>query len=144
MTDTLHGVPVPAEFELEAARRTQAAIEQVFGPVRQAWEARSQDMLDVLADSQLARAEVRRGVGTIRLAAMLGVLAMLAGGLAVWTTLERERAERRLHRQLEDRAREAAALELGRRLERACARNDGRGVGAGERSNGRPGAAVTP
>jgi hypothetical protein len=133
MSDTLHGVPVPDEIQL------RQAIEAAFGPVAKAWDARSQDMLDVLADSSLARAEVRRGVGTIRIAAMLGVLAMLGTGLAVWTTLNADRAERRLFRQLDAEARTAAAAELSARFQRLCAVRGGWVAGCPDCAKGRPG-----
>lgn len=133
MTDTLHGVPVPTEIQL------RQAIEAAFEPIGKAWDQRSQDMLDVLADSSLARAEVRRGVGTIRIAAMLGVLAILASGLAIWTTLERDRADRRLYRQLDDQARAAAVVELSRRLVSVCSSREELVVSAPGRSRGQPG-----
>lgn len=133
--DTLHGVPVPDEIQL------RQAIEAAFGPVLKTWDSRSQDMLDVLADSSLARAEVRRGVATMRIAAMLGVLALVASGLAIWTTLERDRADRRLYRQLDEQARATAVVELSRRLQSVCAvRDEWAAAGGGERAKGQPGA----
>lgn len=133
MSDTLHGVPVPDEIQL------RQAIEAAFGPVLKTWDARSQDMLDVLADSSLARAEVRRGVATMRLAAMLGVLAMVGSGAAIWTVLEHDSAERRLYRQLDEQARSAAVVELSRRLQSVCVARDEWALPGGERGKGRPG-----
>jgi len=131
MTDTLHGVPVPDEIQL------RQAIEGAMRPLVKNWDARSQDMLDVLADSSLARAEVRRGVAWIRFAAVLGVLAMVASGFAVWTALERDRADRRLFRQLDEQARAGAVAELSWRMRSVCLPRDEWPVPAPERSKGR-------
>jgi len=135
MSDTLHGVPVPEEIQL------RQAIEGAMKPLVKSWDARAQDMLDVLADSSLARAEVRRGVAWIRFAAVLGVLAMAVSGLAIWTALERDRLDRRLYRQLDEQARKDAVAELGWRMRSLCLPRDEWPPPAPERSKGpqRPG-----
>ncbi len=130
--DTLPGVPVPDEIKL------RQAIDASFAPLLKNWDARSQDMLDVLADSGLARAEVRRGVRTIRVAAVCGVLAMIVSGLAIGTALERDRTERRLYRQLDEQARKDAVAELGWRMRSLCLPRDEWPPPAPERSKGRP------
>ena len=135
MSDTLHGVPVPDEIQL------RQAIESAMKPLVKTWDARAQDMLDVLADSGLARAEVRRGVAWIRFAAVLGVLAMAVSGLAIWTALERDRLDRRLYRQLDEQARQDAVAELGWRMRSLCLPRDEWPPPAPERPKGpqRPG-----
>jgi hypothetical protein len=131
VSDTLHGVPVPDEIQL------RQAIESALRPLVRNWDARSQDMLDVLADSSLARAEVRRGVAWIRVAAVLGVVAMAVSGLAIWTALERDRLDRRLYRQLDEQARQDAVAELGWRMRSLCLPRDEWPLPAPERSKGR-------
>ena len=104
----------PTSTRTTLASVVDAAVQRELGPVRQLWEARSQDMLDVLADAAEARAHVRAATQTIRLAAWLGVLALVTATLGIWLVLDRERIERRVARQLDD-----ARLE---RLEQACRR----------------------
>lgn len=119
MSDTLHGVPMPPEAEVSAARR---AIEAVFAPVQRAWDQRAEDMLAVLADSSQARAEVRRAVRTIRICAWCGVLAILLASLTVWQVLERDRRENRNRRELDRMLQEAALADLRQHISRACGR----------------------
>jgi hypothetical protein len=80
-------------------------------PILDAWDARSRDMLDVLREAGDVKAQVRSASTTIKLAGWAGVFVLLLSGVAVWSVLEQERADRRLFREQEQLRRlEAAQL----------------------------------
>jgi len=107
----------------------QAALVQALAPVVTTWDARSSDMLDVLAEAGDTRRQVRVAANTIKLAGWLGVLALVGGILGVYGVLERERDERRKFREVEQLRREDAAELVvvrlraeARRIEATCAK----------------------
>jgi hypothetical protein len=104
----LRAVPPPTPNQRDVIVE---AIAVALAPVATAWDARSQDMLDVLKDAGDARRQVRQAVRTIKVAAWLGVLTMIAGVVSITTVLEHERRDRRSFRQEESLRRlEAAQL----------------------------------
>jgi hypothetical protein len=129
MSDTLHGVPLPSGLppppssatagDFDAASRK--LIEEAFRPVQEAWDRRADDMLAVLADSSLARAEVRSAVRTIRACAWIGVMAIVLLVFAAAQTLEQDRAELRHLREL-DRAERTAQLDSVSKRIKYCVR----------------------
>ena len=92
-------------------RAVREAVVAQLKPVADAWDARSRDMLDVLAEASDAKQQVRSAARTIKLAGWIGVAALLASGFSIWWVLERERETRRLFRESEQLKRlEAAQL----------------------------------
>lgn len=92
--DTLPGsedVPTePRPLELHVRQ----AVQEALAPVREMWDQRSQDMLDVIAHSTAAQVEVHSGVRTMRRAAWAGVMVLLFTGFALWASNDAERQER--------------------------------------------------
>lgn len=92
-------------------RAVRDAVAEQLAPVAAAWDARSRDMLDVLAEASDAKAQVRSAARTIKVAAWIGVAALLLSGFSIWRVLEQERLDRRVFREQEQvRRLEAAQL----------------------------------
>lgn len=92
--DTLPGSEeVPTEPRpLEIAVRQ--AVSEALAPVREMWNQRSQDMLDVIAHTSESQVQIRVGVRTMRRAAWAGVMVLLFTGFALWRSAQDEREER--------------------------------------------------
>lgn len=75
-------------------------VEQM-APLLSTWDARSSDMLEVLAEAGSARLQVRSAARSIKVAGWLGVLALVAGLASIWIVLEHERDDRRKFRDAE-------------------------------------------
>lgn len=92
-------------------RAVRDAVAEQLAPVANAWDARSRDMLDVLAEASDAKQQVRRAARTIKLAGWIAVAGVLLSGFSIWRVLEQERIDRRVFREQEAvRRLEAAQL----------------------------------
>lgn len=95
----------------------QRAVREALEPVVKAWDERSKDMLDVLAEASDAKHQVRRAVRTIERVSWLGLGILLVTAYSLWLVLERERTARREFRETEQVRRLEAAqmvIEAGR------------------------------
>ncbi len=124
--DTLHGQPLPPPPLLPTLatneRDLRETVVEVMRPIRSMWDARSNDMLAVLAQSGESAMRVREAVRTIRLCAWCGVFGIVLVGVSVWQVLDHDRAELRKLRELDRIERQAASEELLHRLSRVCPR----------------------
>lgn len=92
-------------------RAVREAVVAQLKPVAEAWDARSRDMLDVLAEASDAKQQVRSAARTIKVAGWIGVAALLLSGFSIWRVLDQERLDRRVFREQEQvRRLEAAQL----------------------------------
>src|SRR5262245_61972145 len=107
--DTDADAEVPPATPLQHALRE--ALDEQLAPVLETWDARTRDMLDVLAEASDAKQQVRSAARTIKLAGWIGVAGLLLSGFAIWRVLEQERLDRRVFREQEQvRRLEAAQL----------------------------------
>lgn len=90
----------PTEGELLRKAVHEALVEQM-APLLTAWDARSGDMLAVLAEAGDARVQVRSAARTIKAAGWIGVLAMIVGLGSIRLVLQSERDDRRKFREAE-------------------------------------------
>lgn len=101
------GTPPPTTLQ----RALRDALDEQLAPVIKTWDARTRDMLDVLAEASDAKQQVRSAARTIKLAAWIGVAVVLLSGFSIWRVLEQERLDRRVFREQEQvRRLEAAQL----------------------------------
>lgn len=95
-------------------------VRQALAPVVQAWDARSADMLAVLADAEEARQLARRTWGVIRGIAWLAVGALVAGLICIAWILEHERQDRQRFRELEQQRRAAMIEAIVKQVRAEC------------------------
>lgn len=92
-------------------RAVRDAVAAQLAPVAEAWDARSRDMLDVLAEASDAKQQVRSAARVIKVAGWIAVAGVLLSGFSIWRVLEQERLDRRVFREQEAvRRLEAAQL----------------------------------
>lgn len=117
--DTLPGSEVPTEPRpLEFAVRQ--AVSEALAPVREMWNQRSQDMLDVIAHASDSQAQIRAGVRTMRRAAWAGVLVLLFTGFALWKSDDAERQDRERREQQFSLHRSLMISEINAHTSRVC------------------------
>ncbi len=120
--------PTPSQREwIREAVRAELALQ--MQPILTAWDLRSKDMLEVLAEAGDSKRQVRSAATTIKVAGWLGILVLVFCAVGLWVVLEQERADRRVFREQETVRRiESAQLVIDaaredvRRIELACLR----------------------